>query len=1243
MATYINNNVKFHAFSKSPVSPDTTLGGAVNPSGHTITTSQVRAQDIPAFLNTFQGTKDQALTWLATNYATPAHNDIVYYGGEFKAGFSTPKCLKYNAKGETPAWEDFDITKATTLKNADDTDVIAVHQDCSTVFVDGGNNAATNSNRWSLFVKKSDGSILDHFVASTDKIVAGMPSLGYNALVLWNGAAIDEGELDANYVGNTFAGIVHLNKQYATGDDAKFKVTCFEYIGDKLNTTIDNLSESVKDIVDVSLGEVVAKINTNTAAENAGISVIDTNDTGVGSKTSPQIAFTAGEVKAGETKLVSGGAVAAVTDALAGRISALEGVKLSVQVVDAVPTTPVINTLYLVPEEGSTTGTYVEYIAYKPEGSDTVTTERIGTTAVDLEGYTTDAEHTALADRVTALDAATTGRVAVVEGKVSTLEGQVETITSTDATKPGSIAKALADANSYTDTAIETELAAGGSIAKAIADYVATNAKVSVNGQSATTITVAGTAEGSADLVKVVVTEDKTITDKIGLTLTATLDAAVLNEDGSIDKDGVVIATIAQEIAETVADTAITNAITTDNGAIKDAIDGAISDATLADGQKIATTTDTSKLVTVEDVTTYVSENAKVTLTQGTGITVTPNGEASTSFTVAVDGTVATKKSVDDLSSLVSGLPATIQAAQDAADDAMVEAKAKVASVTLGTTIPDGISLGTDTKNPVLTIETTASRENKLVTGVGASEIANAYASNAANVIKSQALAQTGSLSGMFTVATAGTVGTGITGITITDTGLAQAIADAKSGAEQTAATALSTARGEITTEIGTAVSGLKTELTTGEGSLGAKVAVLEIATGTTLPAAIEQALDDAKAYSDSLHTTSLDYVVLGDSESLPTASVDTLGKIYLVASQNAPTADGAAISGAYVEYMTRKVGEGETATYTWEKIGTTAADLSGYAKSVKINGQTYNVTANTVDLGSIVTSLSNPTGGDGNGLTVEERGTAFAGEWYVSIAAATDTQMGTSKLFTGSIDATGTATDTAVSVKSASGLYSVLASAIGSKVDNVQAGDGDALTGLSVSVGGTANAPTISVTNGVINSGSLPATAKVVANGLIDGTDVIETEKIAFSESDDVAVIQAFVPADSQLTTWVGDMPNLESGYDMFANCATLTTFIGDLSSLKHGNQMFIGCALTTFIGDLSSLENGDNMFEGCKLSTETALEIVETLPTYTSGTHRITISVTSGSSALLGEIAELAEAKGWSLTLKTDGGTFS
>ena len=322
MATYIDNIVKFHTFSKSPVSKDTTLGGAVNPSGHTVTTTQVRAQNIPAFLNTFQGTKEQAITWLGTNYPTPAHNDIVFYGGEFKAGFSTPKCLKWNAKLETPAWEDFDITTAATLKNADDKDVIAVHQNCTTVFVDGSNNAATNSNRNSLFVKRADGSILDHFVAATDKIVAGMPSLGYNALVLWNGGAIDEGELEANYIGNTFAGIVHLNKQYSTGDDAKFKVTCFEYIGEKLDTALGNIDGKIQDIVDTTMEGVVASVGTTDAATNAGISVDSTT------KTSPKINITTGTVGGdSDAKLVTGSTVKTYVDSATSKATvSAEGV-----------------------------------------------------------------------------------------------------------------------------------------------------------------------------------------------------------------------------------------------------------------------------------------------------------------------------------------------------------------------------------------------------------------------------------------------------------------------------------------------------------------------------------------------------------------------------------------------------------------------------------------------------------------------------------------------------------------------------------------------------------------------------------------------------------------------------------------------------------------------------------------------------------------------------------------------------
>jgi hypothetical protein len=697
---------------------------------------------------------------------------------------------------------------------------------------------------------------------------------------------------------------------------------------------------------------------------------------------------------------------------------------------------------------------------------------------------------------------------------------------------------------------------------------------------------------------------------------------------------------------------------------------------------------------------------------------------------------------------LVSALPATIEAAQEAADAAMTEAQAKVASVTLGATIPEGVSFGTDTKNPALTIQTSlassAEGSAQLITGGAAHTLATHYSSVAGNAavdtVKAISLGSLdSSTQGSYvSVTTEGTVGTGLT-VKVDDTGLASTVsaaasaiqtvkvngtalsatnnavditaivgvdekatngirvaktsdnkvevkvesaqydADAKGFSSNSISGGYFTTAAAVTSAISDAVGAIvipDVEASESAKKLGFEVGTHEstsnhyihlatatyagdtetpwqnkgyLVTGSTVEtfvgAETAKALAEAKAYSESLHTTSVDYVV---ADTLPTVESgkeeEFKGKIYLVLTgiDGVVAADGARIEYMYVQ---------ENGVWGWEQIGTTTADLSGYAKSVTINGTKYEASAanaGSLNLGTVVTSIEKTT----EAAPEENLGTVHAhinnGALYLGVASATDTVMGVSKMFTGNLQPTieSTVTDTSVSVKSASAMYDTLADMSNAKIAKIEA-SGDKLTGLTVSVttgsDSTDKTSTISVTNGVINSGSLPATAKVVANGLIDGTDVIETEKIVFTDSDDVATIQAFIPADAQLTTWVGDMPNLESGYEMFSSCAILTTFIGDLSSLKHGNQMFNGCALTTFIGDLSSLEHGDNMFAGCKLSTETALEIVETLPTYTSGVHKITISVTSGPSALLAEITELAESKGWEADLSIAGGDFS
>ena len=1243
-------NETFHVFSKSPASNVTTLGGARLKSGHTTTASDVWADEIPAFFSAANQAKFDLFSTLAVK------DDLCIFGGKVYQHNGT-QFVSLGTEAEVL------VDGATFQKN--NKDVIKYHKNRTAINLTADNNNGDGSNNLSAKIyDAATGStnFVSQFISSTDKMVAGVPSLAYDATVIADGVKLAEGLTNDNdYICNAYAGVIQFNKERSSG----VTVSAWEYIGDKLTTSISSIRQSIKDISDVTLKGVVASVTADeNTAQKAGIIV----DNAV--STTPVIKFTAGSVTTGETKLVSGGAVAAVTDALAGRIAALEGVKLSVQVVDALPTTPVINTLYLVPEQGSTTGTYVEYIAYKPEGSETVTTERIGTTAVDLEGYTTDAEHKALTDRVTALDEATTGRVAVVEDKVSTLEGQVETITSTDATKDGSIAKALADAKSYVDTTALTPTT--GSIAKYIETYVATNAKVSVNGQSATTITVKGTAEGAADLVHIKVTEDKSTTDKIGLTLTATLDAAVLNEDGSIDKDGVVIATIAKDIAETVADTAITNAITTDNGAIKDAIDSAISGATLADADNAIASAigdAADKLVTAEQVKEYVTENTQVTISDGT------TEVKSTGLThFVVTGSTGDDITISsELEELVPGDGSKIGVVTHSATLSKATVDSSTGAITNGSLAVSANDAKTITDKAIAALSATGGAIAELATRVNAAEASASASEAAAEVAQGEATASKTAAEAAQAASEAAQSASesAASNASASATAASQSASAAKS-AQDAAEAAQGEAAASAQSASSSAQSAADSEAAALQAAADAKAAkefvettavwqagtddtlgnfttnASGVVTGTTVKTVADEVLTLAKSYSDSLHTTSLDYVVLGDNETLPEASANTLGKIYLVASQNAPTADGAAISGAYVEYMTRKVGEGETATYTWEKIGTTAADLSGYAKSVTINGTKYEATAanaGALNLGTVVNGIgynktaSNTSAEAPNALSIYAT-IRNDGILSIGIDDATDSVMGVSKMFTGSIDATGTATDTAVSVKSASGLYSVLASAIGSKVDTVQAGNYLKLAALQVT-GDTFVTINANVIDDSVNV-YVPEASMVVENGAIDGGAIFDTTKVAFTTQD--RAYGFTYHSTSALVSFVGDMPMLECGYQMFANCPQLTTFIGDLSAMTGGTSMFSGCAkLTTFIGDLSSLEEGTNMFEGCNLSTETALEIVESLPTYTSGVHKITISVTSGSSALLAEIATLAESKGWVADLRTDGGIFS
>lgn len=144
--------------------------------------------------------------------------------------------------------------------------------------------------------------------------------------------------------------------------------------------------------------------------------------------------------------------------------------------------------------------------------------------------------------------------------------------------------------------------------------------------------------------------------------------------------------------------------------------------------------------------------------------------------------------------------------------------------------------------------------------------------------------------------------------------------------------------------------SGNHTEQTNVEGALGEIYTRIE---------AMEGSFDVIKSV-DAASTPA--GVVWMDGQTQVTgtlaASAQTFHKVYLV------PANGGTAPNAYSEYITTKTENGGIITYAWEKLGDISVDLTGYAKSVTINGKQYTVTANTTDInvGDAITSITGET-----------------------------------------------------------------------------------------------------------------------------------------------------------------------------------------------------------------------------------------------------------------------------------------
>lgn len=105
---------------------------------------------------------------------------------------------------------------------------------------------------------------------------------------------------------------------------------------------------------------------------------------------------------------------------------------------------------------------------------------------------------------------------------------------------------------------------------------------------------------------------------------------------------------------------------------------------------------------------------------------------------------------------------------------------------------------------------------------------------------------------------------------------------------------------------------------------------------------------------------------------------------------------------------------------------------------------------------------------------------------------------------------------------------------------------------------------------------------------------------------------------------------------------CSKVTEIRVNAPNLSIANMFAENCAnLRVFEGSLPSLSDAPNMFYGCQLDAHSTISVLNSLPSYSSGTHRICmgIHVDYEADADVAAAVADAEAKGWTVDVQWNG----
>ena len=1135
----------YHTFSKTPVDSNTSsaaaqLGNAINKSGHTVQSNEIWTESIPFFglaaTTTAIHTKFSATAkvndlvkdsdgkiWQRNNVEYSA--DVEFADLWFEKTTSITSTTK-DADGNYPT-ADGALLDGSYLLNSEGIPTVKYYEKRLLTRLTADNNANTNSDNKASRLQ-IDGKWIDQFIGVTDIYVNGSAAVSYAPVLRKDKSSSPmQAGPGKGYMDYCATGLI-LWESSAAGTEV---IDCFEYVGEKLNSTVASLSKAVfgeggSESNDASLTQKVAQ---NTAA----IAKLNGSATETGS-VAKAVADAEGRVKV-------------TTDALAGRIAQLEGIQhFSVEIVDTLPETPVENTIYLVAEEGVAEGTYIEYIAYKPAGSESVVTEKIGSTALDLTGYTTDAEHEAL------------------QGRVSAIE---------DTTVPA-LEQSIIDANIDAKSEAATNLATArteitAEIAQAKSEAIA-SAEVTIT--AGTGIVVTG--EGKGTTFQIAVSDDVATAAALSA-LSQTVASNKTELEGKI----------------TAVETALETAKTEIKGTT-DALDSRLTDA--ESGIEALTSGDNSVAKQIETAKTEIK-----------GQSLAQTGTLSDMFTVTTAGTVG--EGISGITITDTGLAQAIADAKQAGTDA---ASKSLASTSTGSSLVTVTTTGTVGTGMTTTVDTTAldstvsaaasaiqgitlngGEDNELVT-VGEGNIVDITLPK--NAVATDGSTQYG-LS--FSTSFSGGVhsGVGSSGHYL-HIAAAQYDANTKTWGEGTTNyfTTASTVESFVNATVGADLATLENKVNAyHEAGVSYKVHDSQ-----TLPdLSVEENVEKYKNVillvptsknpqtetpdeSEAISGGYIEYLCVKTGETtyawekIGTTEADLSGYVRGISYTNEVNSHTSPVyaSISSTGYLTLAIDSA-----TSDKLGVSKLFSGNYFDMASVVDKSN--TAVSLDTASqmftdIGFKLNDKA--DADEVVSSINGAKGAVNLCVHNYSDGDRSNSEGSVFPGT------------TVTTHANLWGM---GVFSNDDSILLVD--SFVGMSESYLTTAN---------------LPSGAVSVENNFVYGSDgtvitTIRSERMVsgFSAAN-VTSLKSFVGDLSNLET-----SNVGNGMSTFYACSALETFIGDLSSLTDGSNMFEGCtSLTTFIGDLSSLKKGtqtlwvhqNGMFDWTNLSVESVENIADALP---------------------------------------------